>query len=161
VIGESPPDFRREVGDIAGRYPDPRSAVLPALRLAQEHHGGWLPPEAFREVADALDLTPAYCLSIASFYDLYNLEPVGKHSVEVCTNVSCALSGAREVLAAFESELGCRAGETTEDGLVTLGTIECLGGCGWATVVAVDHHYRLHVNAETVPAIVEELRSGD
>jgi NADH-quinone oxidoreductase E subunit len=151
--------FREEVVALAGQYPDPRSAVLPALRLAQEEHGGWLPPDAFREVADALDLTPAYCLSVASFYDMYNLEPVGKHSVEVCTNVSCALSGAREVLAAFESELGCHAGETSEDGEVTLRTIECLGGCGWATVVAVDHHYRLHVAAADVPAIVEELRT--
>jgi NADH-quinone oxidoreductase subunit E len=92
---------------------------------------------------------------------MYNLEPVGKHSVEVCTNVSCALSGAREVLAAFESELGCRAGETSEDGEVTLRTIECLGGCGWATVVSVDHHYRLHVKAGDVAAIVEELRGGE
>jgi NADH-quinone oxidoreductase subunit E len=153
--------FQRQVAELADRYPEPRSAVLPALRLAQEEHGGWLPPEAFREVAEALDLTPAYCQSVASFYDLYNLEPVGTHVVEVCTNVSCALAGAREVVAAFESELGCRAGETTEDGEVTLRTIECLGGCGWATVVAVDHHYRLHVNAGTVPAIVEELRRGE
>jgi NADH-quinone oxidoreductase E subunit len=159
LIGESPPDFRRQVAEIASRYPDPRSAVLPALRLAQERHEGWLSPEAFREVADALDLTPAYCLSVASFYDMYNLEPVGKHSVEICTNVSCALSGAREVLAAFESELGCHAGETSADGEVTLKTIECLGGCGWATVVSVDHHYRLHVKADDVPAIVEELRT--
>jgi NADH-quinone oxidoreductase E subunit len=146
------------VQEIAARYPDPRSAVLPALRIAQEHHHGWLPPEAFREVAAALDLTPAYCLSVASFYDMYNLEPVGRHSVEVCTNVSCALSGAQQVVEAFESELGCRAGETSADGEVTLRTIECLGGCGWATVVAVDHHYRLHVDAEAVPAIVEELK---
>jgi NADH-quinone oxidoreductase E subunit len=153
--------FQREVAEIAERYPDPKSAVLPALRLAQEHHGGWLPPEAFREVADALDLTPAFCQSVASFYDMYNLEPVGKHMVEVCTNISCALKGAREVLAAFETELDCRAGETTEDGGVTLRTIECLGGCGWATVVSVDHHYRLHVQADGVPAIVEELRRGE
>jgi NADH-quinone oxidoreductase E subunit len=153
--------FREEVAEIAGRYPDPASAVLPALRLAQEAHGGWLPPEAFREVADALDLTPAYCQSVASFYDMFNLEPVGRHTVEVCTNVSCALAGAQQVVEAFESQLGCRAGETTEEGEVTLRTIECLGGCGWATVVAVDHHYRLHVQAGDVPAIVEELRSGE
>ena len=101
------------VQEIAAQYPDHRSAVLPALRLAQEHHGGWLSPEAFREVAEALELTPAYCLSVASFYDMYNLEPVGEHMVEVCTNVSCALSGAQQVVEAFESELGCRAGETS------------------------------------------------
>ncbi len=147
------------IREIAARYPESRSAVMPALRLAQEEHGGWLPPEAFREVAEALDLTPAYCEGVASFYDMYQLAPVGKHLVEVCTNVSCALVGAQQVLETFESELGCRAGETTEDGEVTLGTVECLGGCGWATVVAVDHHYRLHVKPESVTGIVEELRN--
>jgi len=157
---ESAAHFREEVREIASRYPDARSATLPALRLAQERHGGWLPPEAFREVAEALDLTPAYCESVASFYDMYNLRPVGRHTVEVCTNVSCALSGAQQVLEAFESELGCRAGETTGDGEVTLRTVECLGGCGWATVVAVDHHYRLHVGPDGVASIVEELRRG-
>ena len=154
-------EFALQVAEIAARYPDSRSAVLPALRLAQERHDGWLPPEAFREVADALELTPAYCQAVASFYDMYQLAPVGRHLVEVCTNISCALSGAQQVLETLESELGCRAGETTEDGAVTLRAVECAGGCGWGTVVAVDHAYRLHVTAENAGAIVEELRSGD
>jgi NADH-quinone oxidoreductase E subunit len=145
---------------IAAQYPQRRSAVMPALRLAQEQHGGWLPPEAFREVADALDLTPAYCQAVASFYDMYHLEPVGRHMVEVCTNISCALVGAQQVLEAFEEELGIRAGGTTEDGSVTLRTLECAGGCGWATVVSVDHRYREPVRPEDVPAIVQELRDG-
>jgi NADH-quinone oxidoreductase E subunit len=148
-----------QIQEVAARYPDRRSAVLPALRMAQERYG-WLSHEALAEVADALDYTPAYCLSVASFYDMFHLEPVGEHEVEVCTNVSCALAGAQQVLEAFESELGCKVGETTADGDVTLRAIECLGGCGWATVVAVDHVYRLHVTAEDVPTIVEELRSG-
>ena len=152
--------LQSEIGKLRKRYPQSRSAVLPALQLAQEEHGGWLPPEALREVAVALDVTPAFCLSIASFYDMFNLEPVGRHLVEVCTNVSCALVGAQQVLEELESQLGCRAGETTEDGEVTLRTIECLGGCGWATIVSVDHHYRTHVKPEDVPQIVEELRSG-
>jgi len=135
--------------------------VMPALRLAQERYG-WLPPEALREVAEALDVTPAFCHSIASFYDQYHLAPVGRHLVEVCTNVSCAVVGAQQVLEGFESELGCRAGETSPDGEVTLRTIECLGGCGWATVVSVDHEYRLHVKPDDVAEIVAELRAdGD
>jgi NADH-quinone oxidoreductase subunit E len=146
-----------EIQQIAEQYPDPRSAVLPALRLAQERHG-WLPPEAFREVAEALDLTPAYCKAVASFYDMYHLEPVGRHVVAVCTNISCALVGAQQVLEAFERELGVRAGETTDDGEVTLRALECAGGCGWGTVVAVDDRYREPVKPEDVPAIVEELR---
>ena len=152
--------FYEQVQELRARYPDPRSAVLPALRLAQEEHGGWLPSSAFVEVGDALDLTPAYCKAVASFYDMFHLAPVGKHLVEVCTNISCALVGAQSVLEAFEGELGVKAGETTEDGEVTLRAVECFGGCGWGTVVAVDHRYREPVRAADVPAIVEEVRRG-
>jgi NADH-quinone oxidoreductase subunit E len=150
--------FYDEVQELRARYPDPRSAVLPALQLAQQRHGGWLPEEAFREVGDALDLTPAYCYGIASFYDMFRLEPVGRCCVEVCTNVSCAVSGAQAVVDAFADELGIGPGETSEDGAFTLRTVECLGGCGWATVVAVNNRHRLHVTADDVPGIVEELR---
>jgi NADH-quinone oxidoreductase subunit E len=150
--------FAQEVRELAATFPEARSATLPALRLAQERHG-WLSPDAFREVADALGLTPAYCRAVATFYDMYHLEPLGTHLVEVCTNLSCALVGAQRVVEAFESELGVRAGETTGDGDVTLRTVECLGGCGYATVVAVDHRYRHGVGPDDVPAIVEELRS--
>ena len=80
-----------EIREVAAQYPVARSAILPALRIAQERHGGWLPPEAFEEVGEALDLTPAYCKAVASFYDMFHLEPVGRHLVEICTNVSCAL----------------------------------------------------------------------
>ena len=149
-----------DIQAVAAQYPSRRSAVMPALRLAQERHGGWLPPEAFREVADALELTPAYCQAVASFYDMFHLEPVGRHMVEICTNVSCALVGAQQVLEAFERELDVRAGETTADGEVTLRTIECAGGCGWGTVVAVDHRYREPVRPADVPKIVRELRGA-
>jgi NADH:ubiquinone oxidoreductase subunit E len=160
MIAENAAHFRREVAEIAAQYPEPRSAVLPALRLAQERHGGWLPPEAFVEVGDALGLTPAYCKAVASFYDMFHLEPVGRHLVEVCTNICCGLRGAQEVLDAFEAELGVGPGETTADGEITLRTVECLGGCGWPTVVAVDHRYRQNVGAGDVGAIVQELRGG-
>ena len=156
---ENPAEFRGRVQEIAGQYPDPRSAVLPALRLAQERDG-YLTRDGFRDVAEALDLTPAYCEGVASFYDMFHLEPVGQQLVEVCTNVSCALVGAQEVLEAFESELGVRAGGTTDDGTVTLRTIECAGGCGWGTVVAINHRYREPVRPEDVPAIVEEVRGA-
>jgi NADH-quinone oxidoreductase E subunit len=149
-----------EIKRVAKQYPQSRSAILPALRLAQERHGGWLPPEAFEEVGDALDLTPAYCESVASFYDMFHLRPVGRHLVEVCTNICCALRGAQPVLEAFESELGVRPGETTEDGEFTLRAVECLGGCGWPTIVAIDDYHRRSVQAEDVPAIVEELRGA-
>jgi NADH-quinone oxidoreductase E subunit len=152
--------FVDEVREIAARYPDSRSAVMPALHLAQERHGGWLPREAFDEVGDALGLTPAYCQGVASFYDMYHLRPVGRHMVEVCTNICCGIEGAQSVLEAFEEELGIRAGETTGDGAITLRAVECLGGCGWPTIVAVDHRYRQSVKAADVAGIVEELRDA-
>ena len=150
-----------EIQELRATYPDRHSASLPALRLAQERHGGWLPPEALREVATALDVTPAFLESVASFYDMLHLEPVGRHLVEVCTNLSCALLGAQQVVEAFEHELGVRPGETTEDGEFTLRAIECAGGCGQAVVVAIDERYRENVRTEDVPGIVEELRGGN
>jgi NADH-quinone oxidoreductase subunit E len=143
--------------EVAKQYPDPKSAILPALRMAQEKYG-WLSREAFEEVADALDLTPAYCMSVASFYDMFHLEPIGTHTIEVCTNVCCGLVNAQPVLEAFELELGIHAGETTHDGEITLRSVECLGGCSTPTIVAVDHRYRQSVTPADVPAIVEELR---
>ena len=150
----------KQIGELATQYPDSRTAVLPALRLAQEQNGGWLTLDSFELVGDALGLTPAYCQAVASFYDMFHLAPVGRHSIEVCTNLSCALSGAQQVVEAFESELGVAPGETTEDGEVTLRTVECLGGCGYATVVAVDNRYRQFVKPENVPAIVEGVRGS-
>jgi len=149
-----------EIQLVRKHYPKgTHSAVLPALRLAQEKYG-WLPREAFEDVADALDVTPAYCMSVASFYDMFHLQPVGRHMVEVCTNVCCGLVNAQAVLEAFEQELGVGPGETTADGEITLRAVECLGGCSTPTIVAVDHRYRQSVTPGDVPVIVEELRGG-
>ncbi len=150
--------LQSEIQKVKTQYPETRSAILPALRLAQEQYG-WLSREAFEEVAEALELTPAYCMSVASFYDMFHLEPVGEHMVEVCTNVCCGLVNAQAVLEAFERELGIEPGETTADGEVTLRAVECLGGCSTPTIVAVDHRYRESVKPEDVPSIVQELRS--
>jgi NADH-quinone oxidoreductase subunit E len=147
-----------EIQAVRKNYPEgARSAVLPALRLAQEQYG-WLSREALEEVADALDLTPAYCMSVASFYDMFHLEPIGTHLVEVCTNVCCGLVNAQAVFEAFQHELGVGPGETTPDGEITLRAVECLGGCSTPTVVAIDRRYKQSVAPEDVPAIVAELR---
>jgi NADH-quinone oxidoreductase subunit E len=151
-------ELYEEIQEFAKRYPDPRSAVMPALRAAQEQYG-WLTPEALREVGEALGLTPAYCKGVASFYDMYRLEPIGRHTVEVCTNLACALVGAQHVVDAFERQLGVPPGETTEDGAVTFRTIECAGGCGYAPVVVVDGRYREPLPPDDVRALVEELRA--
>ena len=152
--------LQEQIREAAAPYPDKESAVMSGLRMAQHEYGGWLPPEALVEVAEALDLTPAHVQSVASFYDMYHLAPVGEHVVEVCTNVSCALVGAQQVVDAFSEELGVAPGETSEDGTVTLRTIECAGGCGYAPVVVVDHRYREPTRPEDVPGIVAELRNG-
>jgi NADH-quinone oxidoreductase E subunit len=153
--------FYDDVQSFKAQYPEERSAVLPALRLAQEQHDGWLPPEALREVAEALDLTPAQVQAVASFYDMLHLEPVGRHLVEVCTNLPCALVGAQQVLEAFERQLGVPPGETSEDGEFTLRAIECAGGCGTAVVVSVDGRYIEPVKPGDVPSIVAEVRNGN
>ena len=152
--------LREDIRAAAEPYPDQQSAVMSGLRLAQREYGGWLPPEALREVADALELTPAHVQAVASFYDMYHLAPVGEHVVEVCTNLSCALVGAQQVVQAFERELGVSVGETSEDGKVTLRAIECAGGCGYAPVVVVDHQYREPTRPDDVPGIVAELGDG-
>jgi NADH-quinone oxidoreductase subunit E len=152
--------FYDEVQELRARYPEgTRSAILPALRLAQERHG-WLSREALEETADALELTPAYCYSVASFYDWFQLEPAGRHTIDVCTNVCCGLVNAQAVLDAFERELGVEPGSTTEDGEITLRAVECLGGCSTPTIVAVDDVYRQSVKPEDVPSIIEEVRGG-
>jgi NADH-quinone oxidoreductase subunit E len=139
-------------------YPTRRGAMLPALRLGQEAFG-WLSPEALEAVADATGFTPGYCQSVASFYDMFFLEPVGTHVIEVCTNISCALCGAGEVMQAFADELGVDVGGTTADGAITLRKVECLGGCAWAPVVAVDERYHEQFQPGDVPALVAEVRS--
>ena len=149
-------DIRQRCVDIVALYPQPRSAMLPLLHLAQEQDG-YVSDEGIAEVAELTNTTPADVRGTASFYDMFHLDPVGRHLVEVCTNLSCALSGAQRVVEAFEQELGVEAGGTTVDGEVTLGLVECLGGCGSPTVVAVDHRYRHDVRPDGVAEIVREL----
>lgn len=143
---------------VAERYPNRKSAIIPALRLAQEQFG-WLPPEAFEAVAEALDTTPAFAQSVASFYDMFHLTPTGKHLIEVCTNVACALNGGGEVLNEFEEQLGIHPGETTGDGQFTLRTVECLGGCGTAPTVAVNHRFREFFEPAQVKPLLTELKA--
>ena len=156
---EFSPAAKAKFDEILTRYPIKRAAIMPTLWLAQEEFG-WLSNEVLEYVAGLLELSPAFTAGVASFYTMYYKQPVGKHHVQVCTNLSCALVGAQEVVRAFESELGIQAGETTEDGQVTLRVVECLGGCGYAPVVTVDHRHRHPVEPDDVPGIVEEIRAG-
>ena len=149
--------LRERILDVMALYPEPRSAIIPALRLAQEEYG-WLSTEALEAVADATGFTPALAKSVASFYDMFRLTQAGVHEICVCTNVSCALVGAGETLRELERQLGIHAGQTTPDGTVTLRTVECYGGCGWGPVVSVDERYHEPCGPEQVAGILAELR---
>lgn len=148
---------RAEILKIKQEYPDPRSALLPALYLAQEAHGGWLPEEAYDEVATVMGLPPTYVASVASFYTMLNRKPVGRHLIQLCTNVSCSLLGAERLVVFIAQKLGIKPGETTPDGRFTLREVECLGSCGTAPMMQVDDQYYENLTAEKVEQILESL----
>jgi len=155
--GDTSAPLRDRILAVVALYPEPRSALIPALRLAQEEYG-WLSTEAFEQVADATGFTPALCKSVASFYDMFRLHPAGEHEICVCTNISCALVGAGETLREFSRELGIEPGATTADGKFTLRAVECYGGCGWGPVVSVDERYHEPFGPDRVKPLLAELR---
>lgn len=149
---------RERLEKALSRYPTMRAALLPMLNYAQEVNG-WVSGEAMREIAGALELTPAYVHSVATFYTMYNRRPVGRYLIQVCTNISCHLCGGEEVLDRFLEGAGVRPGETSDDGLFTVMEVECLGACGFATVVQINEEYYEDVAPEDVADILDELRS--
>jgi len=154
-----PDDLRATIEHHMSLYPDRRSAVLPALRAAQERHG-WLSPEAVAQVAAVMQVTPAYLESIASFYDMLELEPVGRHTIYMCTNLSCQLRGAKDVLQALSEATGAPVGESSPDGLFHLRSFECLGACDLAPMASIGGHYRGPLDAQDARAIAAHLREG-
>ena len=149
-----------EIKALPARYPQPRSAVMPALDLAQEEIGH-LTPEAMSEVAGALQLDPGYVEGVATFYTLFHLEPVGKHRFYVCTNLSCALRGAEEIVDPLRGAIGVReAGEVSGDGLFSYEEVECMGACEYAPMLRVDHRYHYDLTNEKIDALVAERKSS-
>ncbi len=149
--------YGERVQKILDRYPDPQAALLPVLHMAHEIRG-FLSPETMDEVAVRLGLSPAYVRGVATFYTMYNLGPVGKYLIQVCTNISCNLCGGDAVLEAFLQATGAEVGETTPDGLYTVMEVECLGACGFPTAVQINDRYFENVRPEDVPAILERLK---
>lgn len=151
----------QEVNRIIGFYPEgkQKSAVIPVLHLAQQEMGGWLSTETMDYVASLLQLKPIEVYEVATFYSMYNLKPVGKYMFEVCQTGPCMLNGSDDIVAYIYEKLGIRPGETTEDGLFTLKTVECLGACGYAPMMQLGKHYREHLTKEKVDAIIAECRS--
>ena len=151
-----------EVKRLVGRYPEgkQKSAVIPVLHLAQEEFGGWLSPETMDYVAELLQLAPIEVYEVATFYSMFNLQPVGRYVFEVCQTGPCMLNGSDSIIAYIKERLGIGVGETTPDGLFTLKTVECLGACGYAPMMQLGKHYREHLTKEKVDAIIEECRAA-
>jgi len=151
----------QEVQTIINRYPEgkQKSALIPLLHLAQEEFGGWLSPESMDYVASILGIEPIEAYEVATFYSMYNLQPVGKHLFEVCHTGPCMLNGSDKIINYIKTKLNIGVGETTEDGMFTLKTVECLGACGYAPLMQLGKHYREHLTEEKVDAIIEECRN--
>jgi NADH-quinone oxidoreductase E subunit len=145
---------REELDMLIGRYPTKMAALLPALWIVQEARG-WVSDEGMQEVANVLDLTPAYVKGVVTFYTMYHQHPVGKYFVQVCTTSPCGVCGAEDVVRAFLKHTKCEElGTTSPDGRFTVIEVECLGACGFATPVMINSEFVESVTPDTVPAIV-------
>ncbi len=150
-----------EVQQIKQRYPEgkQKSALIPVLHLAQEEFGGWLDVPVMDYVASLLNITPIEVYEVATFYSMYNMRPVGKFVFEVCQTGPCMLRGSDEIIDYIKSRLAIHVGETTEDGLFTLKTVECLGACGYAPMMQLGKTYREHLTPEKVDTIINDCRT--
>ena len=144
------------VKELIARYPERQAALLPVLRMAQDR-AGWLSIPVMEEVGRVLDLPPAHVAGVASFYTLFYKRPVGRHVVQVCRNLSCALRGSLDLIEHAKSRLGVGLNETSEDGRFTLLAVECLAACDGAPCLQVNDDYHLDVTPQRFDEIVDEL----
>jgi NADH-quinone oxidoreductase subunit E len=153
-------DKLKEVDRIISFYPEgkQKSAILPVLHLAQQEFGGWLDVPVMDYVASLLKLEAIEVYEVATFYSMYNLEPVGKYMFEVCQTGPCMINGSDEIIQYIGKKLGIKPGETTADGMFTLKTVECLGACGYAPMMQMGKTYREHLTKEKVDKIIDECR---
>jgi len=151
---------RRRISEIAKRYPEKRSALLPALYVAQDQDG-FVTDEAIHGIADILQVPPADVQGVATFYSMYYRRPVGRYVFQVCGTLSCALCGAEEIIRHLERKLGVKAGQTTPDGRFMFEVVECLGCCGNAPVMLFGDHYEQHLTPAKIDEIIDQLREGN
>ena len=147
----------QRIQEYVANYPVTRSALLPALHVAQNELG-WLPREAMEEVAEILGLDTDQVEEVASFYTMYYKQPVGTYVMEVCKTIPCSLLGADEIIDYISKKLGIQHGETTPDGMFTLYRVECLAACHRAPVMQVNHRYYQDLTPERVDALIEAAR---
>ncbi len=156
-IHDWPEKLKPAVAEAISHYPVKRSAVLPLLWIAQ-NEWGWLPPDAMRLVARSLELNEPEVFGIATFYTMFNLQPVGRHHLQVCMTLSCSLMGADKLFRHLQKKLGVGHGETTADGRFTLRKVECLAACGYAPCMQVGFDYHEHLDEAKVDALLETLK---
>jgi NADH:ubiquinone oxidoreductase subunit E len=149
---EVPAELEKEIRDHMAKYPNKRSAALPALEAAQRVHG-WCSPEAIQQVAAVMQVTPAYLSSITTFYDMFNTEPLGHHQVYVCTSVACNLRNAQALLEALQE-----AGKDFDE--ANIRSFECLGACDMAPMASIDNRYVGPIDPSEAPDVIEALREG-
>ncbi len=151
-----------KVNELISRYPQgkQKSALLPVLHLAQQEFGGWLDVNTMDYVASLLQLKPIEVYEVATFYSMYNLKPVGKYIFEVCHTGPCMLNGSDQIISYIKKKLDIGVGETTNDGMFTLKTVECLGACGYAPMMQMGKVYKEHLTPEKVDQIIEECRNN-
>jgi NADH-quinone oxidoreductase subunit E len=152
---------RHEIDEWVARFPQgkQRSAVLSALRFAQEQNNGFLTSDLMDAVAEYLQLPPIQVYEIASFYSMFETQPCGRHHVSVCTNISCMLNGGEDIVKYCEKKLGIKLGESTADGRIFLKQEEeCLAACTGAPMMMVDHHYYEHLTPQKVDEVLDKLK---
>ncbi len=146
-----------DIKTLMARYPQKRSAIMPALHITQREIG-WLPDEALKELSEILGYSTTEINSVATFYTMYAREPRGQHTIYFCTDLPCALRGADELMEHIEHRLDCRAGQTTADGKITVKEAECLGGCDHAPVMLVDgEEHAQDLTPAKIDAILDRL----
>jgi NADH-quinone oxidoreductase subunit E len=145
--------------EIIARLPRAKSALIPLLHLAQEQDG-YVTDDAMRHIAELLELEPAEVYGVATFYEMFVFEPCGRYRVNVCTNISCQLLGAWELLEHAEERLGVKAGSTTPDGMFTLEDVECIAACTEAPAIQVNYRYRHQVTPDQLDALLDDLAAG-
>ena len=150
-----------KIKELVSHYPEgkQKSALLPVLHIAQAESNGWLDVPLMDYVASILEIEPIEVYEVASFYSMYNLKPVGKYMFEVCQTGPCMLKGSDDIIDYIKQKLNIEVGQTTEDGMFTLKTVECLGACGYAPMMQLGSHYREHLTKEKVDTIIEELKN--
>ena len=154
---EFSPETLKKFEETVARYPKKEAAMLPVLYLAQQEFG-YIGPEAIEYVAKLMDQAPARVRGIVTFYTMYNMKPIGRHHIQVCRTLPCALRGAEKVTAFLTQKLGVKPGQTTEDGRFTLSEVECLASCGTAPMMQINDDYYEDLTEDKITEIIESLK---